>query len=37
MTEPEFTTILGPDWAVGKGLVDWLSYVPGKISSEYGF
>jgi regulator of nonsense transcripts 3 len=36
MTEAEFTSILGAEWAVGKGSVDWFSYAPGKVSSEYG-
>ncbi|KAK0387957.1 hypothetical protein NLU13_4201 [Sarocladium strictum] len=34
MTETEFTTILGSEWAVGKGLVDWFYYAPGKVSSD---
>lgn len=35
MTQPEFVTILGSDWEVSKGKVDWLSYIPGKVSTEY--
>lgn len=35
MTQPEFVTILGSDWEVSNGKVDWLSYIPGKVSAEY--
>jgi regulator of nonsense transcripts 3 len=34
MTEGEFCSILGADWAVGSGKVDWFSYAPGKVSKE---
>ncbi|KAG5973717.1 hypothetical protein E4U55_000314 [Claviceps digitariae] len=34
MTQQEMITILGPDWEVSKGKVDWLSYVPGKVSAD---
>lgn len=34
MTEAEFVSILGPDWELSKGKVDWLSYAPGKVSHE---
>ncbi|QPG97866.1 hypothetical protein C2857_006954 [Epichloe festucae Fl1] len=34
MTQPEFVTILGSDWEVSKGKVDWLSYIPGKVSTD---
>ncbi|KAG6056472.1 hypothetical protein E4U17_002171 [Claviceps sp. LM77 group G4] len=34
MTEQELVTILGPDWEVNGGKVDWSSYVPGKISTD---
>lgn len=34
MTEAEFVSALGPDWALNKGKVDWLSYCPGKVSIE---
>jgi len=34
MTEAEFVSILGPDWEVNKGKADWLSYSPGKVSTE---
>lgn len=35
MTMEEFISILGPEWEMSKGKVDWFSYVPGKISIEY--
>lgn len=35
MTRDEFVAILGPEWEVSKGKVDWFSYVTGKISTEY--
>ena len=35
MTHDEFSAILGPEWALSNGKVDWLSYVPGKLSTEY--
>jgi regulator of nonsense transcripts 3 len=34
MTEEEFVTILGDEWAVGHGRVDWFSYWPGKVSKQ---
>ncbi|KAH8178312.1 smg-4/UPF3 family protein [Sarocladium implicatum] len=34
MTEAEFMTILGEEWSVGKGLVDWFYYAAGKVSSD---
>ncbi|KAG6212164.1 hypothetical protein E4U35_000089 [Claviceps purpurea] len=34
MTEQELVTILGPDWEVNRGKVDWSSYAPGKISTD---
>ncbi|KAK4154468.1 Smg-4/UPF3 family-domain-containing protein [Chaetomidium leptoderma] len=34
MTEEEFVTILGDEWRVGCGSVDWLSYWPGKVSQH---
>lgn len=34
MTEEEFISILGPEWEVSKGKVDWFSYAPGKVSKE---
>ena len=37
MTETEFTGILGPEWDVGQGKVDWFSYAEGKVSKEYAF
>lgn len=35
MTEEEFWSILGEEWQVGKGRVDWASYSEGKVSKEY--
>lgn len=35
MTRDEFMSILGPTWEASKGKVDWFSYIPGKISTEY--
>ncbi|PMB72607.1 hypothetical protein BM221_000021 [Beauveria bassiana] len=34
MTEAECVAILGDRWIVGKGKVDWSSFIPGKISTE---
>lgn len=34
MTEAEFLAILGEEWDVGKGRVDWFNYEPGKVSKE---
>ncbi|KAM4060090.1 smg-4/UPF3 family protein [Hirsutella rhossiliensis] len=34
MTQAEFVSILGPDWELNKGKVDWFSYCPGKISTD---
>ncbi|CAH0059406.1 unnamed protein product [Clonostachys solani] len=34
MTQDEFVTILGTDWDVNKGKVDWLWYAPGKVSKD---
>lgn len=35
MTEAEFLSILGEEWEVGQGRVDWFSYSEGKVSKEY--
>ena len=35
LTEQEFHDALGPDWTVGGGRVDWMSYQVGKGSHEY--
>jgi hypothetical protein len=35
MTEAEFLFILGSEWEVGKGKVDWFCFAEGKISTEY--
>ncbi|KAJ4296502.1 hypothetical protein N0V90_006547 [Kalmusia sp. IMI 367209] len=34
LTKAEFETILGEDWKVGAGKVDWLHYRKGKISKD---
>lgn len=34
LTEGEFTTILGDEWKLGLGKVDWFSYEPGKDSKK---
>lgn len=34
MTEQEFVAILGDEWRVGRGKVDWFSYWPGKVSQQ---
>jgi regulator of nonsense transcripts 3 len=35
LTEEEFQGVLGDDWKVGGGKVDWFVYKAGKISKEY--
>ena len=34
LSEAEFTSILGDDWSLGQGKVDWFLYKPGKDSKE---
>ncbi|KAJ4150302.1 hypothetical protein LMH87_011056 [Akanthomyces muscarius] len=34
MTEAECVAILGETWAVGRGKVDWFSFIAGKISTD---
>ncbi|KHN98274.1 Regulator of nonsense-mediated decay, UPF3 [Metarhizium album ARSEF 1941] len=34
MTKQEFISIVGPEWEVSRGKVDWFSYVAGKISTD---
>ncbi|KIX00012.1 uncharacterized protein Z518_10939 [Rhinocladiella mackenziei CBS 650.93] len=34
LTEPEFWTILGDDWKVGAGKVEWAAFKEGKISKD---
>ncbi|KAK3489680.1 Smg-4/UPF3 family-domain-containing protein [Neurospora crassa] len=34
LTEEEFFKILGDEWKVGRGKVDWFSYWPGKSSQH---
>jgi regulator of nonsense transcripts 3 len=36
LTEAEFTSVLGEEWALDQGKVDWFLYKPGKDSKEYG-
>jgi regulator of nonsense transcripts 3 len=35
LTEAEFVSNLGSEWAVGNGKVDWFYYAPGKVCNEY--
>lgn len=35
LKEFECTAILGEDWSVGKGRVDWASFEPGKQARTY--
>jgi hypothetical protein len=35
LTKAEFESILGDDWKLGGGKVDWFVYKKGKISKEY--
>ncbi|KAM0515986.1 hypothetical protein ACHAPE_005607 [Trichoderma viride] len=34
LTEAEFVSNLGSEWAVGNGKVDWFYYAPGKVCNE---
>ncbi|CAI6245392.1 unnamed protein product [Periconia digitata] len=34
LTKPEFDTLLGDEWKVGGGKIDWLTYKKGKISKD---
>ncbi|KFY53664.1 hypothetical protein V496_07415, partial [Pseudogymnoascus sp. VKM F-4515 (FW-2607)] len=34
LTEAEFMKIIGEEWKVGAGRVDWFSYKPGKVSTD---
>ncbi len=34
LTEAEFAKLLGEEWKLGLGKVDWFSYRPGKNSKE---
>ena len=36
LTQAEFEEVLGDDWKVNGGKVDWAVYKEGKISKEYG-
>jgi regulator of nonsense transcripts 3 len=35
LTKTEFETIIGDEWKLGAGKVDWMSWKKGKISKEY--
>jgi regulator of nonsense transcripts 3 len=35
LTQQEFTTLLGDEWKLEQGKVDWFLYKPGKDSKEY--
>lgn len=35
LTEEEFQVVLGDEWKVGGGRVDWFLFKAGKISKEY--
>ncbi len=35
LTKGEFEGVLGEQWRVGAGKVDWLSYKKGSVSTEY--
>ncbi len=34
MTEDDFVSIIGDEWKVGNGKVDWIQYFPGKFTTE---
>ncbi|KJZ80458.1 hypothetical protein HIM_00308 [Hirsutella minnesotensis 3608] len=34
LTQAEFVAILGVEWELNKGKVDWLSYCPGKVTAD---
>jgi regulator of nonsense transcripts 3 len=34
LTESEFYAIVGDEWKLGAGKVDWARYAPGTISKE---
>ena len=35
LTQPEYEAIIGEDWKVDGGKVDWLVYKAGKVFKEY--
>lgn len=35
LTETEFESLLGEEWKLGAGKVDWFSYREGKVSKKY--
>jgi regulator of nonsense transcripts 3 len=34
LTKAEFESVLGDEWKLGAGRVDWMNYRKGKISKE---
>lgn len=34
LSESEFWTVIGDDWKVGSGKVDWAAFKDGKVSKE---
>jgi regulator of nonsense transcripts 3 len=34
LTKAEFETIVGDEWKLGAGKVDWMNWRKGKISKE---
>lgn len=37
MTEEECKAILGEEWQVGRGKIDWFEFAVGKVSTEFVF
>lgn len=35
LTKTEFETMLGDEWKLGAGKVDWMIFKKGKVSQEY--
>src|SRR5271169_2452503 len=35
LSQAEFERLLGEEWKVGEGRVDWMKYKRGKLSTEY--
>jgi regulator of nonsense transcripts 3 len=35
LTEAEFWPLIGEEWRVGAGKVDWAAFKEGKVSNEY--
>lgn len=34
LMQEEFEKIMGDEWKIGEGKVDWMSYIPGKLARE---